>query len=189
VTDEQGLRIRKKLRTREAIRTAALELFTDRGYDNVTLAEIARAAEVSVATVFSYFPDGKDALVFEQDENRPAAVAETIHTRKPGESVLDSVEAFILTRGPFREEAAPSPSQRLIADTPALRAYAQKRWAACEAVVSSALAQEAGGPEDVAIRALTRFLLEVPEIAAQDTSPRAAVRSLIARLRSGWNLR
>ncbi|WP_098461816.1 TetR/AcrR family transcriptional regulator [Propionicimonas paludicola] len=70
MTDEVGLRTRKKLRTREAISNAALGLFIERGYENVTLSEIARAAEVSVATVFSYFPDGKDALVFEQDEDR-----------------------------------------------------------------------------------------------------------------------
>jgi AcrR family transcriptional regulator len=188
MTDEVGLRTRKKLRNRDAISRAAVELFNDRGYENVTLAEIARAAEVSVATVFSYFPDGKEALVFEQDENRPAAVAEAIQTRPVGSSVMDAIEAFILTRGPFRDENAPSPVQRLIAETAPLRAHAQKRWAACEPVLSPALAEESGRPEDVMIRALARYVLEIPEIAGQDADPRAAVGRLFARLRKGWDI-
>ncbi|PFG15507.1 TetR family transcriptional regulator [Propionicimonas paludicola] len=188
MTDEVGLRTRKKLRTREAISNAALGLFIERGYENVTLSEIARAAEVSVATVFSYFPDGKDALVFEQDEDRPAAIAEAIQTRGDGASVMDAVEAFILSRGPFRKGNAATPVQRLIAETAPLRAYAQKRWAACEPVLRSALAEESRRPEDVNVRALARYVLEIPEIAAQDADPRATVGQLFTRLRAGWGI-
>ena len=58
-----GLRERKKQQTRELIAETARRLFTERGFERVTVAEIARAAEVSEQTVFNYFPT-KEELVF-----------------------------------------------------------------------------------------------------------------------------
>lgn len=62
VTDELGLRERKKQRTRELIAETARRLFSARGFDRVTVAEIARAAEVSEQTVFNYFPTKEDLV-------------------------------------------------------------------------------------------------------------------------------
>jgi AcrR family transcriptional regulator len=61
-----GLRERKKVRTKAAIRQAALRLFSRQGYDNTTMEQIAEAAEVSVSTVFRYFA-AKDELVVLDD--------------------------------------------------------------------------------------------------------------------------
>ena len=58
-----GLRERKKQRTRQAIVEAATSLFAERGYAEATLAEVAEAAEVSLSTIFNYFP-GKPDIVF-----------------------------------------------------------------------------------------------------------------------------
>ncbi len=60
---ELGLRERKKLRTRQLIAETARRMFTERGFDAVPVAAVARAAEVSEATVFNYFPTKED-LVF-----------------------------------------------------------------------------------------------------------------------------
>lgn len=61
--DEQGLRERKKVRTRQAIRDAAVDLFLTRGYHETTIADIASRAEVSSRTFFSYFPS-KESVLF-----------------------------------------------------------------------------------------------------------------------------
>ncbi|GAA2028980.1 hypothetical protein GCM10009839_30400 [Catenulispora yoronensis] len=59
---EPGLRERKKQRTREAIFEAAMALFADRGYDHVTMAEVARAADVAPATVFTHYASKEDLV-------------------------------------------------------------------------------------------------------------------------------
>src|SRR6185295_7840208 len=84
----EGLRERKKRQTRESIAAAAMQLFQARGFDAVTVADVARAADVSEKTVFNYFPTKED-LVFGRGAERTAALIEEIRTRPPGTSVID----------------------------------------------------------------------------------------------------
>src|SRR3954453_21600505 len=79
----EGLRERKKRQTREAIAAAAMELFLQRGYDEVTVAEVAQAADVSEKTVFNHFP-AKEDLVFSRVDDRLAERAAAIRMRSPG---------------------------------------------------------------------------------------------------------
>jgi AcrR family transcriptional regulator len=66
--EQLSLRERKYRRTREAIISTALELFAERGFDNVTIDEIASRAEIGRTTFFRYFPDKQELLFFDDDE-------------------------------------------------------------------------------------------------------------------------
>src|SRR5713226_5698093 len=62
----QGLRERKKLKTKEAIQREAMRLFQEQGYDETTIEEIAAAAEISPSTFFNYFPTKEDVVLFDR---------------------------------------------------------------------------------------------------------------------------
>ncbi|MBB6346946.1 TetR/AcrR family transcriptional regulator [Nonomuraea muscovyensis] len=93
----EGLRERKKRQTRQRISDVALGLFVERGFDNVTIAEVAAAAEVSVNTVYNYF-SAKEDLVLPPEEASPQRLADIVRERRQGESAAGAV----LTR--LREE-------------------------------------------------------------------------------------
>ncbi|MFC0600558.1 TetR/AcrR family transcriptional regulator [Streptomyces palmae] len=87
---KEGLRERKKRQTRQRISEAALGLFVARGFDRVTIAEVAAAAEVSVNTLYNYF-EAKEDLVLPPHEASPQRLAEIVRTRQPGESAARAV--------------------------------------------------------------------------------------------------
>jgi AcrR family transcriptional regulator len=86
-----GLRETKKLRTRQEIADKAMGLFVKRGFDHVTVAEVAAAADVSEKTVYNYFPTKED-LFFDEVPAREAALVEAVRNRRPGESVAAALE-------------------------------------------------------------------------------------------------
>jgi AcrR family transcriptional regulator len=90
----QGLRERKKQRTREQIIDAAMSLFAERGYHATTIADIAAAAEVAPRTFFSYFPS-KEAVVFHNMDADMEGLATTLHDRLPGETAFDALRRWI----------------------------------------------------------------------------------------------
>src|ERR671931_1436658 len=103
---ELGLRELKKQRTRELIAETARRLFTERGFDRVTVAEVARAAEVSEKTVFNYFPTKED-LVYWRLESFEEELLRAVRERDPGESVLSAFGRFVLQqRGLLAEPEA-----------------------------------------------------------------------------------
>ena len=62
MTSETGLRERKKEQTRLLLADTARRLFAERGFENVSVAEIARVADVSETTVFNYYPTKEDLV-------------------------------------------------------------------------------------------------------------------------------
>jgi AcrR family transcriptional regulator len=82
-----GLREVKKLRTRREIADRAMQLFAQRGFDRVTVAEVAAAADVSEKTVYNYFPTKED-LFFDEVPAREAALVAAVRGRRDGESIL-----------------------------------------------------------------------------------------------------
>src|SRR3954470_17869109 len=87
-----GLRERKKQQTREQIARVAMKLFLKRGFDAVTVAEVADAAGVSEKTVFNYFA-AKEDLVFPDGGARFAALSDRIREREPGTSLVEPFRA------------------------------------------------------------------------------------------------
>ena len=90
---EPGLRERKKRQTRQVITEAAQRLFVARGFDAVTVADVAREANVSEGTVFNYFRTKED-LFYGQMEAFEAELIEAVRDRAPGESVLSAFRRF-----------------------------------------------------------------------------------------------
>jgi AcrR family transcriptional regulator len=76
----EGLRERKKHRARQRISNVATALFLAEGFDNVTVARIAEASEVSEQTVFNYFPT-KESMFFDRSESHAGALAEAVRHR------------------------------------------------------------------------------------------------------------
>ncbi len=88
-----GLRERKKQRTRRAIHDAAMTLFAERGYDHVTMAEIARAADVAPATVFTHYASKED-LVWELRHEANERLRTALRSRAPEIGVLAAVKEW-----------------------------------------------------------------------------------------------
>jgi AcrR family transcriptional regulator len=127
----EGLRERKKQQTRQVIAEIARRRFAEDGFERVTVAEIAREAQVSEKTVFNYFPTKED-LVYWRLESFEQELLGTIRERGAGESVLDAFGRFVRApRGMLGEVDEETREQlaaltRTIAASPALLAREQQ---------------------------------------------------------------
>ena len=188
VTAQQpaGRRERKKAATRAAIADAALRLFIERGYDHVSVKDVAEAADVAVTTLFQHFP-GKEALVFDQDEDREAALVAAVTDRVPGQSVLDALQSYYVRSRSLTLDPSLQQFLELVRDTPALREYARRMWTRHEASLARAIAQTTGDPGNgLAAAALARFSLEALDLAGEQADPQQALIQTFAHLRTGF---
>src|SRR5215472_19309768 len=114
-----GLRESKKLQTRRAIAATGMRLFVTRGFDHVTVGEIAREAGVSEKTVFNYFPSKED-IFFDEVPERLEALTEAIRGRRPGQSLVETMRE--LQRKQCGRLASPGFAHfaQAIAESPAL---------------------------------------------------------------------
>src|ERR1044072_8029684 len=84
---DEGLRERKKRETRQRIADMAMGLFMIHGFDNVTVAQVPRAADVWVNTLFNYFGTKEDLFADRQDEVVDLS-SKVVRERRPGESIV-----------------------------------------------------------------------------------------------------
>ncbi|RBQ19145.1 TetR family transcriptional regulator [Spongiactinospora rosea] len=182
-----GRRERKKAATRQAIADAALELFLARGYDQVSIRDIADAADVSTTTVFKHFT-GKEALVFDADEGQEAALVAAVRQRPAGQSIPEALRRHVLDTSPLIETHPQwAGFTRLVDSTPELRAYAERMWTRHTAALAAAIADELGvGHDDLACTALARYVLEIPALARGRDDARAAIETVFDILVHGW---
>jgi AcrR family transcriptional regulator len=92
-----GLRERKKALTRRAISDVATQLFMERGFDSVTLAEVADAAGVSIKTIFNYF-GSKEDLFLDREPELHAAIVAAVEGRAPGRTVTAALTQLLTER-------------------------------------------------------------------------------------------
>ncbi|MFL5877660.1 MAG: TetR family transcriptional regulator, partial [Solirubrobacteraceae bacterium] len=150
---ELGLRERKKQRTLELIAETARGLFAERGFERVTVAEIARAADVSQQTVFNYFPRKED-LVYWRLGSFEEELLQTIRDRAPGESALAAFGRFLLTQRGLLGRQDPEAREQLtaltrtIVESPALQAREAQILAGYTASLAALLAEETGSQAD-----------------------------------------
>ena len=166
-----GLRERKKQQTRQLIADTARRLFAERGFERVTVAEVARRADVSEATVFNYFPTKEDLFyssLEEFEENLLAAVRD----RKPGTSVLAAFRDHMLVqRGVFDMKAAGGDDEatervrtitRVITESPALLARERQVFDEYSSSLAALIAEETGAAAgDVLPAAVANALIGV----------------------------
>ncbi|WP_399086637.1 TetR family transcriptional regulator [Streptomyces sp. BBFR2] len=180
-----GLRERKKLRTRQAIRDAACRLFDAEGYDAVSADRIAEAADVSPSTVARYFPAKEDIVL--RDGYEELLVAE-VAARPAGEALPGALRAAALAvaaRLSARELRELRRRARLIRDVPAVRRRTADHAARATARLGTALATRTGRPaDDLEIRVISAALVAALQEALLRWAdgPRAAgARSSAAR--------
>jgi AcrR family transcriptional regulator len=167
---EMGLRERKKAQTRQLIADTAWRLFADRGFERVTVAEVAREAQVAVATVFNYFPTKED-LFFFRLEAFGADLVEAVAGRAAGEPALAAFRRQLLGAGGLLAQVEAGDDQalerlrtmnRVIAASPALRAREQQAFAHTAAALADRLAADTGAaPGDLDAQVAANALVGV----------------------------
>jgi AcrR family transcriptional regulator len=153
MSQEVGLRELKKKRSRELIAATARRLFIERGFEAVPVAEIARAAEVSEATVFNYYPTKED-LLYSRLEAFEEELLSAVRERQPGVSVLAAFGRFVsVPRGLLASEDPEVVEQlaaivRVIAESPSLLRREQQIYATYTDSLAAVLAEESGAHAD-----------------------------------------
>ncbi len=165
-----GLRELKKEQTRQLLADTAWRLFADRGFDRVSVAEIAREAQVAEATVFNYFASKED-LFYSRLEAFGARLTDAILDREPGESALAAFRRALLTEGGLLRDVEAGDAEaltrlrminRVIAGSPALLAREQQAINHTADALASVLAAETGAlPGDLRPQAAANALLGV----------------------------
>ncbi len=166
---ETGLRERKKERTRQDLVRSALRLFADRGFDQVTVEELAAECEVSPRTFFRYFASKEDVL-FAQGDRSLVQLLETLRGEPADVPALEALREAVRTLAENYEEdrEAVILRHRIMSATPALRTRAAERQQGWEAAVIDQLrvSGQTHGMDELDIRLV---------VAAATTALRVAV--------------
>ena len=146
----EGLRERKKRAAREAIAATARRLFAERGFDAVTVADVAAAADVSQKTVFNHFATKED-LAFAGREQGIAQFVSALGERPPGTSVLDVFRAMthtvldVFVAGGDEDLLAVA---KIIRGSRVLQERLTVGWESGATAITAAVAEATGADED-----------------------------------------
>jgi len=163
----EGLRERKKAKTRASIRQHALRLFREQGYSATTVEQIADAAEVSPATFFRYFPTKEDVVL---QDDFDIITLEAL-AAQPAE--LTPIAAFRAAAAAAWEQMSPedigrfTETSQLTLAVPEIRSRALDELIRTTSEIASAIAARTGrSAEDFAVRNLAGAIIGVIMTAA-----------------------
>ena len=186
---EPGLRERKKRETRRRISDIATGLFMTRGFDNVTIADVARTADVSVNTVFNYFKTKED-LFFDRQDEIIEATGRDFRDRRPGESAaalfrrrfFEGLDARAYQTG-FHEGS--ETWTRTVRDSPALTARSRAMARRAEDHRARLLAEDTGAdPDDIAPRAAAAMIFAVQNRLVEQITDRKCAGETLEEMRA-----
>ncbi len=182
-----GRRERKKAATRTSILDAAIPLFLERGFDAVTVREIADSADVTPRTVFMHFPQ-KEALLFADEDLQHERLVAAVRDRAPGTPISAALARHYLAE---IDEMNSEASRRLLAimeAAPSVLDYAEKMWIRHEHALVDEITRELGldSPSDE-VRLYVRFALQIQLVARRAPEPEATIAAGFALLDDGWN--
>jgi AcrR family transcriptional regulator len=185
-----GLRERKKALTRQLIADTAARLFADRGYENVAVGDVARAADVAEQTVYNYFPT-KEQLVTDREQQIQEELCLLIRSRPPGSMPAAAIREFVLRfvagirdippelwRGEIGYLAAISPTVRRLV----LEAIDRQARALAAAISeSSAVAPEIAGLQGVALAGVFELIIREAGRRTRDGQSQTRIARELAR--------
>jgi AcrR family transcriptional regulator len=153
MAEELGRRERKKQQTRERIAETARRLFGERGFERVTVAEIAREADVAEQTVYNYFPTKEDLFHWRLDSFEEALLG-AVRDREPGESMPAAFGRWLLAQRGLLGETPLSAElvalTRMITESPSLLDRERQIFARYAESLAGLIAEETGAaPGDV----------------------------------------
>jgi AcrR family transcriptional regulator len=182
VSEPPRTRADQKARTRATIRAVAHEMFADSGFDTVTIAGIAAAADVSVQTVFNHFAS-KEELFFADRAPWVEGPAAAVRDRAPSVAPTTALRRHLVTAVDGYARALSDPRHRrmieVLESTPALRAFERKLHEETVAKLGAQLAKAAGVRDDDPTDHTRRVLAQVTASVWM-----AAVRTIVVDLRS-----
>jgi len=167
-SDQTGLRARKKERTRRALIDAAMALYRERGFRGVTVAEIARLADVSPRTFFTYFQNKDDVFLGRGDE-RLERLVQAIRERDHRQPILAALRGALEADRKPVHEARPTgmPDLTELLRHPAIANRLRERWNRWEDLLAEAIGADVGAaPGDPEPRVVAAALTGAIRVAA-----------------------
>ncbi len=175
-----GLRERKRQRTHDAVSTAAVALFLKHGFDRVSVADVAAAAEISKPTLFRYFPSKED-LVLHRIADHQGEAARVVRQRPARQSPVAALHAHFLDglarRDPvtgLNDHPEVLAFHNMVFSTPSLSVRVNEYIARDEEALAGALVETAGARDDLTARLAAAQILAVQRVLARENWRRLA---------------
>lgn len=188
MANSEGLRARKRQRTHDAVSSAAISLFLEHGFDQVSVADIAAAAEISKPTLFRYFRSKED-LALHRIADHEGEAARVVRQRRPGQTPLAALhEHFVdglARRDPvtgLNDHPGVLAFHNLIFSTPSLSGRVNDYIARDEEALADALVETAHATDPLTARLAAGQIIAVQRILARENWRRLAAGETAAAL-------